>query len=69
MMYYKQWRPSKTDVFLPGTNGQKYMRCDCGCNVFRKIENKPRSRYKCNSCFATYTAYDDEKDYLDATGY
>lgn len=61
MMYYGKCRSINNDVFLPGTNGQKYMRCDCGCNIFRKIENKPKSRYRCSSCFATYSAYDDER--------
>lgn len=32
-------------VYLPN---QKYsFRCDCGCNVFRKIK---KNKYKCNAC-------------------
>lgn len=35
--------------------GGKPFRCDCGCNVFRKLEPPPFLRYECNSCHARYT--------------
>jgi len=31
-------------------------RCDCGCNVFRKISQTPtENQYQCNGCPAIYS--------------
>ena len=32
----------------------KPFRCECGCNVFRKLLKEPH-KYVCNSCGAVYT--------------
>lgn len=32
---------------------KQLMSCDCGCNVFRHVDNDA-SRYRCNACAATY---------------
>lgn len=31
----------------------KYFRCNCGSNVFKRIENDP-PRFSCNGCSAEY---------------
>jgi predicted SprT family Zn-dependent metalloprotease len=45
------------DVMIFLNNSEKSFHCECGGNVFRKVENlsfKKSPVYKCNSCRATY---------------
>ncbi len=37
-------------IYINGKN----QRCECGCNVFRKLLTDP-SKYKCNACRAIYS--------------
>lgn len=38
------------DLIIRLPNQDRGFRCDCGCNVFRKVFKQNRRKYKCNSC-------------------
>lgn len=46
------------DVMLYVEGSEMAFRCECGANVFRKLEGKP-VYYKCNGCGALY--YEDQE--------
>lgn len=47
---YENGDPKQFTIRLKG----RLYRCDCGCNVFHKPEEKYPNHYKCNSCGSVY---------------
>lgn len=39
--------------FMPKVNGKSF-RCNCGCNVFHKPDDKDPDLYECNACGAWF---------------
>lgn len=38
---------------MPRVNGKPF-RCECGCNVFKELDNL---QYRCNACSSVYQGY------------
>ncbi len=50
------------DKMLYVAGSKTAFRCECGCNVFRKVEDKHPATYECNSCDARYTDWSGVND-------